>query len=88
MHLLPHLVLTVKGADAPHQDIPWHQDAGYWAENLREVEQGGTVADVLRSGYLLHGERLLRAAQVGVAKLDEQAGAQGASSDETTSDKA
>ena len=53
-----------------------------------EVEQGGTVADVLRSGYLLHGERLLRAAQVGVAKLDEQAGAQGASSDETTSDKA
>ena len=37
LHLLPHLVLTVKGAGAPHQDIPWHQDAGYWAENLREV---------------------------------------------------
>ena len=24
-----------------HQDIPWHQDAGYWWRNLREVKNGG-----------------------------------------------
>ena len=39
---------------------------------VEQPEQVGTVATLLRPGWLMHGERVLRAAQVGVGAAAEK----------------